>query len=145
MYAIMWFATMYDGLAALPALNGSPLLQPLGPGPVQALAGLQLASGWDAYYFGLIFYALGTAVFSCLWFRSSYVFRAFALWGLASALFEGFCAFAYVTFPAYGKLVSVNWYEMPALLFELPLSIWLLYIGLRSPKPALSADPVLSR
>jgi hypothetical protein len=36
-------------------------------------AGLQLASGWDAYYIGLTFYALSTSPFSCLFFRSRYM------------------------------------------------------------------------
>ena len=49
---------------------------------LQARAGLQLASGWDAYYIGLTFYALSTSPFSCLFFRSRYMSTILAAWGV---------------------------------------------------------------
>jgi hypothetical protein len=130
-YAVMWFAEICYGLSALRIVSGAPYLQAFEPDRLRALAGLQLASGWDAYYVGLTFYGLSTAVFAWLWFQSRYIPRWLALWGLAAALFEGVCGFAYLTFPSFGSVVSVNYYELPLMLFELPLSILLLWKGFR--------------
>ena len=58
-------------------------------GRLQSRAGLQLASGGDAYYIGLTFYALSTSPFSCLFFRSRYMSRILAAWGVLASLFEG--------------------------------------------------------
>ena len=80
---------------------------------LQSRAGLQLASGWDAYYIGLTFYALSTSPFSCLFFRSRYMSRILAAWGVLASLFEGVCAFAYLSDRRFKTVVSVNWYEMP--------------------------------
>jgi hypothetical protein len=80
---------------------------------LQSRAGLQLASGWDAYYIGLTFYALSTSPFSCLFFRSRYMSRILAAWGVLASLFEGACAFAYLSERRFKTVVSVNRYEMP--------------------------------
>jgi Domain of unknown function (DUF4386) len=79
---------------------------------LQARAGLQLASGWDAYYIGLTFYALSTSPFSCLFFRSRYMSTILAAWGVLASLFEAVCAFAYLNDHRFGTVVSVNRYEM---------------------------------
>ncbi len=101
---------------------------------LQELAGLQLASGWDAYYIGLAFYALSTLLFSWLFFQSRYIPRILAAWGVLASLFEGVCAFAYLNDRRFGAVVSVNWYEMPTALFELALCIWILWTRWRAAK-----------
>ena len=99
---------------------------------LQALAGLQLASGWDAYYIGLAFYALSTLLFSWLFLQSHYVPRILAAWGMLASLFEVICAFAYLNQHGFGQVVSVNWYEMPTMLFELSLCVFILGKALRA-------------
>jgi hypothetical protein len=123
MYAVMWLVQLLDLFGALRAAGGA--------GSLPALAGSWLASGGDAYYIGLGFYGLGTVVFACLWLRSRYVPRPLAAWGVLASLFMGFCGFAYLLFPGFGAVVSVNWYELPVALFELGVSVWLLVRGLR--------------
>jgi len=135
-YALLWFVTQLNLFAALRIMSGVRYLQGFEPARLQALAALQLASGQDAYYLGLGFYGLGSAVFSYLWFKSRYVPRTLAVWGLLSSLFEGFCGFAYLVFPRFGTIVSVNYYELPIGLFELALSFWILARGLRPPQTA---------
>ena len=122
-YAVMWFVQLLDLFGALRAAGGAG-----------DLAGLQLASGRDAYYVGLGFYGLGTVVLGCLWHQSRYVPRLLAAWGVASSIFMGGCGFAYVLFPGFGAIVSVNWYELPVALFELGISICILARGLRPPE-----------
>jgi hypothetical protein len=51
---------------------------------------------------------------------------------MLTSLFEGVCAFAYLNDHGFGTVVSVNWYEMPTVLFELALCIWILGKGRRA-------------
>jgi hypothetical protein len=131
-YIAMWFVQLLGSFSALRIMDGEGPLQAFGAKQLQALAGLQLASGWDAYYIGLAFYALSTLLFSGLFFHSRYIPRILAAWGVLASLFEGVCAFAYLNDRGFGAVVSVNWYEMPTVLFELALSIWILVKGRRA-------------
>ena len=134
-YAFLWFGMLLNLFSVLRVMRSASHLQSLDAERLPALAGLQLASGWDAYYIGLGFYGLGSLVFSCLWFKSRYIPRALAGWGLLASSFVTFCAFAYLIFPGFGSVVSVNWYEMPIGLFELVTSLWVLIAGLRTADP----------
>ena len=136
MYVGIWFVSLLDQLHALRLMRGKGAWQGFDPQHLQALAGLQLASGQDAYYVGLTFLGLGTALFSYLLFRSGYIPRVLAGWGIASSLFEGICGFAYLLFPGFGAIVSVNWYEMPVLLFDVGFCAWIFVKGLGQPEPA---------
>jgi len=124
-YGLMWFVHVLDLFGALRAAGG--------PANLPALAVMRLASAQDAYYVGLGFYGLGTIVFACLWFKSRYVPRGLAAWGVLSSLFMAICGFAYLLFPGFGAIVSVNWYELPVALFELAISVEILVKGLRPP------------
>jgi len=115
-------------------MEGHEYLHAIDPERLQALAGLQLASGWDAYYIGLACYATAWMVFSYLFFKSRYIPRVLALFGIGASLFEGVCGFAYLVDRSFGAIVSVNWYEMPVMLFEVATSIWILVRGLRVPE-----------
>jgi Domain of unknown function (DUF4386) len=129
-YSLLWFVMLLDLFKVL-RLMGSA-----GPGAaldsLTTMAGLQLASGWDAYYIGLGFYGLGSVFFGYLWLKSKYIPRVLSGWGILASLFVMICAFAYLLYPAFGKIVSVNWYELPIGLFEMITSIWLLARGLRA-------------
>ena len=133
-YALMWFTQLLDLFAALNAARGGKYLHVFDPEGLQALAGLRLDAGWDAYYVGLGFYGLGTLAFAYLWLKSRYVPRPLAAWGILSSAFAGFCGFAYLLFPSFGAIVSVDWYEIPLALFELGISGWILAKGLRPPE-----------
>jgi len=130
MYAGTWYAGILLQLLALRTMGSGGHPKALDPASAQAFAGLFLDSGWDAYYIGLPFLALGSAVFAWLFFRSQYVPRALALLGVVAAAFEGTCGFLYLLIPGYGNVISPNWYEMPAMFFGLALSLWLLVRGL---------------
>jgi xanthine/uracil permease len=126
LYVAMWFVQVLGSFSALHIMGGEGPLQTFESKQLQALAGLQLASGWDAYYIGLTFYALSTLVFSWLFFQSRYVPKALAAYGMLASTVEGMCAFVYLNDRGFGAVVSVNWYEMPTALFELGLCIWIL-------------------
>jgi hypothetical protein len=130
-YVAVWFVQVLGSFSALRIMVGGGSLQAFESKQLQALAGLQLASGWDAYYIGLAFYALSTLLFSWLFFQSRYIPRILAACGVLASLFEGVCAFSYLNDRGFGTVVSVNLYEMPTALFELALCIWILWDVLR--------------
>jgi hypothetical protein len=134
MYACMWFVFLLDLFGALRTMTGVAYQSVFEPQRLQALAGLQLASGWDAYYIGLAFNGLGLVFFSLLFFKSRYIPRILAVLGIATSLFESICGFAYLVDRSFGTIVSVNWYEMPTMFFEVVLCIWILVRGLRLPE-----------
>jgi len=88
-------------------------------------------SGYDAYYVGLLFWALGTTVASFLWFKSNYIPRALAAFGVISSAWCVACTFIFYIFPGFAKVVNMWWFDSPMALFELALSFWLLFKGLR--------------
>jgi xanthine/uracil permease len=104
-----------------------------------ALAGAQLDAGRDAYYIGLAFNGLGSALFAWVLFQSRYIPRVLALWGVLSAVYEGFCGFAYLLYPRFGVMHSANWYELPPMTFHLLLCFWLLFSRLKSPETVLAS------
>jgi len=135
-YVVVWFIGLMDLFNALRIMTGKDSLHMFEADRLQALAGLQLASGLDAYYIGLTCYAIASLVFAYLFFKSRYVPRVLAIWGILASLFEGVCGFGYLVDRKFGMIVSPNWYEMPMMLFEVGASIWLLVRGLRPPEPA---------
>jgi len=50
-----------------------------------------------------------------------------------------FCAFVYLIFPNFNKIVNDWWFDFPMAVFELVLSFWLLFKGL-SPKIQSTAE-----
>ena len=130
-YAFLWFVMLLDIFGALRVMASAGSSPALELDRLPILAGLQLSLSLDAYYIGLGFYGLGTLIFGYLWLKSRYIPRALAAWGMLASTFAGFCAFAFLLFPGFGKVISVNWYELPLLLFELPTSLWVLIKGLR--------------
>jgi hypothetical protein len=63
-YAVFWFIFILDVLGALRFLAGAGALRGFGPDGLAALAGAQLDAGRDAYYIGLAFNGLGSALFA---------------------------------------------------------------------------------
>jgi hypothetical protein len=138
-YAVFWFIFILDMLAALRFLTGAGALQGFGANGLAALAGAQLDTGRDAYYIGLAFNALGSALFAWVLYQSRYIPRVLALWGVLSAVYEGFCGIAYLLYPRFGIMHSPNWYELPPMTFDVLLCLWLLFRRLKAPETALAS------
>ena len=79
---------------------------------------------------GLLFWALGAATGSYLWFISRYVPRALAAFGLITS---SWCILCTLIFYVYSNVESVLnwWFDTPLLLFEMTLSVWLPWKGIR--------------
>lgn len=118
--------------------------QALGPEPLQALVRLNLASAGSQYYVGLAFWALSATIFAWLWLKSRYIPAALAVFGIVSAAWCAFCAFAYIIDPSFAKTVNLWWFDTPFALFDITLSFWLLFKGLRVPTAPAAVTASLS-
>jgi hypothetical protein len=107
--------------------------QALGAEPLQALVKLNMSATTDEYYVGLAFWALSATVIGWLWLKSRYIPKALALFGLVTAAWCTLCAFAYLISPAFSHFVNLWWFDFPLAIFDVALSFWLLFKGLRGP------------
>jgi hypothetical protein len=130
-HGITWLLATLNLFAALRLLSDADYSRAFGPDQLPALARLYL-SGFDAYYVGLLFWALGATVGSYLWFKSNYIPRALAAFGVVSSAWCAACTFIFYIFPDFTKLVNLWWFDSPMAIFEITLSLWLLFKGLRS-------------
>ena len=129
-HGLSWLLVSLNLFTALRLLSVADYSRAFGPDQVSALASLYL-SGSDAYYIGLLFWGLAATIGSYLWFRSKYIPRALASFGVVSSAWCTACTFVFYIFPDFSKAVNLWWFDSPMVVFELVLSFWLLFKGLR--------------
>src|SRR5213592_1921258 len=134
-FAILWLVAPLNSLAALRLLGDASYLKVFEPDRLQALARVQLAGSFDDYYVGLPFFGLAATVCAWLWFKSNYIPKGLALFGVISSAWCVFCAVVYLIFPNFNKIVNDYIFDSPMALFELAVSVWLLVKGLKSVEP----------
>jgi hypothetical protein len=132
-FALLWLLSTLNMLSALRLLGNANYLQVFEPDRLPALAQLYLSANFDDYYVGLPFFGLAATICAWLWFKSNYIPRGLAFYGVISSAWCVFCAFVYLIFPHFNKIVNDWWFDFPMALFELGLSFWLLFKGLKEP------------
>ena len=132
-FALLWLLTTLNLLGALRLVGNAPYLQAFEANHLQALARLQIAANFDDYYVGLPFFGLAATVCSYLWFKSSYIPRSLAAFGVIASGWCVICAFVFLIFPPFNKVVNDYWFDTPMAIFELVLSFWLLFKGIATP------------
>ncbi|HME88563.1 MAG TPA: DUF4386 domain-containing protein, partial [Chthoniobacterales bacterium] len=103
---------------------------------LQVLARLYVAANFDDYYAGLPFLGLAATVCGYLWLKSRYIPRALAAFGLVSSAWCVICAFTFIIFPNFDKSVNAYWFDSPMALFEMVVSVWLLFKGIAVTNPS---------
>ena len=141
-FALLWLLTTLNMLGALRHLGSASYLQVFEADRLQTLARLHLAANFDDYYVGLPFFGLAATVCSYLWLKSNYIPKSLSIFGLISSAWCVVCALVFLIFPHFNKTVNDYWFDSPMALFELALSLWLLFKGL---KPSESGEPVSAR
>jgi hypothetical protein len=136
-HGLTWLLVTLNLFTALRLLSNADYSRAFGPDQLPALARLYL-SGYDAYYIGLLFWALGATVGSYLWFKSNYIPRALAAFGVISSAWCAACTLVFYIFPDFAKVVNLWLFDSPMAIFELALSFWLLFKGLG---PSVIAEP----
>jgi Domain of unknown function (DUF4386) len=137
-FAVLWLLATLNLLGSLRLLGTAPYLQVFQPEYVQALARLQIAANFDDYYVGLPFFGLAATICAYLWLRSGYIPKALAGFGVISSAWCVICAFVFLVFPNFNKVVNDYIFDTPMAIFELVLSVWLLFKGLQPPRTSTS-------
>jgi uncharacterized Tic20 family protein len=131
-FAMLWLIAPLNSLAALRLLGDGSYLKAFEPDRLQALARVQLAGSFDDYYVGLPFFGLAATVCAWLWLKSNYIPKGLSIFGVIASAWCVFCAFVYLIFPNFNKIVNDYVFDSPMAIFELVVSFWLLFKGLRA-------------
>src|SRR5213595_3863857 len=134
-FAMLWLIAPLNSLAALRLLGDASYLKVFEPDRLQVLARVQIAGSFDDYYVGLPFFGLAATVCAWLWLKSKYIPRGLSIFGVISSAWCVFCAVVYLIFPNFNKIVNDYVFDSPMALFELAVSVWLLFKGLKSVAP----------
>jgi hypothetical protein len=142
-FALLWLLTALNLLSALRLLGSANYLQVFEADRLQALARLHLSANFDAYYVGLPFFGLAATVCAYLWLKSKYIPKGLALFGVIASVWCVICAFIFLVFPHFNKIVNDYWFDSPMALFEMALSFWLLFKGI-NPRAIVETAPARS-
>ena len=134
-FAILWLIAPLNSLAALRLLGDASYLKVFEPDRLQALARVQIAGSFDDYYVGLPFFGLAATVCAWLWLKSNYIPKGLSIFGVIASAWCVFCAVVYLIFPDFNKAVNDYIFDTPMALFELAVSFWLLFKGLKPAEP----------
>jgi hypothetical protein len=131
LYVLMWALMTLHLFDTLRLLTGADFLRVFSTEQLQALARLHLSERFDQYYIGLLFGGLASTICSYLWLCSNYIPKPLAISGVLSSAFCAMSTFVFIIFPDYAKVVNLAWFDTPMGIFEITLSFWLLFKGLR--------------
>ena len=132
-FVMLWLVAPLNSLGALRLLGNSTYLQAFESERLQALARAQIAASFDDYYVGLPFFGLAATVCAWLWLKSGYIPRGLSIFGVIASAWCVICAFIYLIFPDFNKIVNDYILDSPMALFELVVSFVLLFKGLNPP------------
>ena len=129
-WVLLWLVMTLNLFDALRLLSRADYLRAFEAERLQALAMFYLSTPFDSYYVGLLFGALASTVCGYLWFKSGYIPRALAAFGVISSAFCVVCTLVFYIFPSFDKIVNLWWFDTPMAIFDIALSFWLLFRGL---------------
>jgi hypothetical protein len=131
--------TTLNGLITLRLLSGVDYLQAFDTGQLQSLARFYVGVRGLGFYVGFVFLGFGSALFAYLLFKSRYVPRLLAAWGVLASVVLALGSLAVIQFPWFAANASMV-YMIPMFFYEVPLGIWFLVKGVKT-SPALSSTP----
>ena len=124
-------ATVSYALVALRFLAPTPYLQVFDPSQLAVLARVLIGGHGSGLSIAFVFCGLGSALFSYLWWKSRYIPRALAAWGIFSSLVLTLVTLVVMVFPALGTALGLT-YMAPMFFYEVGLGLWLLIKGLQA-------------
>ncbi|MEO8188838.1 MAG: DUF4386 domain-containing protein [Acidobacteriota bacterium] len=129
--AVLSVATI-QSLVALRLLSGAGELSSFSHAQLQSLVKLALHTQGLGMSVGFILLGLGSTVFAWLLWKSRYVPRVIAGWGIFSSLLLAAITMAALVFPGLGTALGMT-YMAPMGLYEVGLGVWLLVKGIEVP------------
>ena len=124
--------TTINGLITLRLLSGAQYLHTFETDQLQSLARLFISARGLGFDVGFVFLGLGSTVFAFLLFKSRYVPRALAGWGIFSSLALAIGPLAVILSPWFEANASMT-YMVPMFFYEVPLGLWFLIKGVQAP------------
>jgi hypothetical protein len=124
--------TTFNGLITLHLLSGVDYLRAFDASQLQSLARLFVSARGVGFDVGFVFLGLGSTVFAYLLYKSRYVPRALAGWGIFASLALAIGSLAVILFPWFAANASMI-YMVPMFFYEVPLGVWFLIKGVRAP------------
>ena len=91
----------------------------------------------SAWLVAFIFFGLGSTMFCWLFFKSGYIPKALAAWGIFASVLIAACNFAFIVFPTLAHKLEPACY-LPILTFEVLTGLWLTIKGLKLPSPPVT-------
>jgi len=129
MEAVICVVMTLSSFDVLRVLSGAEYLRVFEADRLQALARMYLGAHGAGYNVAEVFLGLGSTVFNCLWFKSGYIPRILAAWGVFAFLLVAACTLTSVVFPDFQAKSFPSGY-VPITIFELTMGFWLLLKGL---------------
>lgn len=126
------FSAVAFGMVAVSLLSQGEYTRNFSEAQLHGLIGLALRAQGAGLNLGFIPLGLGSAVFAYLFWRSRFVPRPMAAWGIFSSLLLALYSFGIVLSPATRDFFYVA--MVPMFLYEVGLGLWLLFTGVR-PQP----------
>ncbi len=130
--AAVLVVTTFDALMTLRLLSGADYLGTFQTSQLQSLARLFVSARGFGFEVGFVFLGLGSAIFSYLLFKSHFVPKFLAGWGIFASLLLAISSLAGVLSPWF--LANLSTAAMiPMFFFEVPLGLWFLLKGVSVP------------
>ncbi len=133
--AILLAVIALGSFIALLILNGQASLTVFEPEQIQALVGLFLNARMSVSAIPMVFLGLNLMVFLYLLFKSKYVPRILAGFGILSYALIFIYALITILSPNYATIMIIqiiSW--APSCLFEVIIGVWLLFKGVKIPE-----------
>jgi hypothetical protein len=126
-------ATIANNFAALLLLNGDGS-RAFSAERMPALARFCISMDTAGNRIGAVLFGLSSIVFAWLWFKSHYVPRLLAVWGILASLMPLLVPFSAIVFPALAAVpLRRARTGTPIVIFEVILGLWLLIKGIHEP------------
>ena len=124
-----FYVFLINNFAVLKVLGNDEYLKVFEAGQLQAMSRVALLTKGDAYNIGFSILGLGSAVFSYLLFKSNYIPKVLAGFGVfASALFF-VITFVIIIFPSFSIALSICYGTM--FIYEVGLGLWFVIKGVK--------------
>lgn len=134
--AIHFNATL-NSMAVLRLLSGDDYLRAIDRSQLYSMARLALGAQGAAMNMGFILLGLGSAIFAYLLFKSRYIPRTLAGWGVFASLLLTVYALVIIVVPDAGALQMAA--MLPMGIYEVSLGFWLLLTGARIKESSANA------
>ena len=119
---------MLSSFIVLLLLSGADYLTVFETDQLHALAWIFILAHVYGYFIAMIFFSLGSTVFSYLFLKSNYIPRILAAWGVFASVVLLIGTFVIILYPDYAAIILPGYFA-PIIVFEVLLGLLLLFKG----------------